>query len=696
MKKIKYLILVSLVFLALFVSACKKELTESEILDKFISSLNFDENLNKDLDLKTTYSYEGKTISATWESSNDKIITNDGKLNYSLSDEIVTISGKFILGDQEASKEFEFFISGNAEKAFEGVYNSLNIPNEVSSSIELNPTISYGGKRYNVTYTSSDESILSNEGKITYSLEDKNVELTVKITYPSTKEYKEYTKNIKINKIDASKLMQELVKAGKDAGLDNDVEKDVELPTSITFNNETLPLTWETRKPDIISKTGKVTPANIDTSVTLVVKTILDISYSFDFTVKATSDLTSIEKALEEIIIPSKIQSDIILNQSYSYNTSASWSSSNETILSNTGAISKTLTKYENVVLTLTLSKGESHMEKKFNVCVANEAHLFQDRTFEGTKSNVHVENNKLVLDDEAKEGYYETNEITVDAFTDCVGSYASTSSKDATCELLVKVYSNNKWSKYLSYGVWGKELKNAMGATSDTYVKQVEDEIIMIGSNVATKFQMKLVLRRNSTATESPKVSLLSLAIHYSNYSYPVDISTIPSEVKYDVPCLYQHDVPVIGNSICSATSSTMLLKWKGHDFKGCAQYEHEYIANVVKDYGNDIFGNWVYNTIGMSSFGEISYVKRFYSYQELLKHLATVGPVSASIKGTTITNKKTYTTAGHLIVVTGYKIDGQNITMYINDPNVPGVEVTMTLDNFLNVYRMVSYIIE
>ena len=178
----------------------------------------------------------------------------------------------------------------------------------------------------------------------------------------------------------------------------------------------------------------------------------------------------------------------------------------------------------------------------------------------------------------------------------------------------------------------------------------------------------------------------MIALAIEMSNYTYNVDISSLPKEVKYDVPKLYQHEVPSIGGIICSATSSTMLLKYKGHDFSDKAQYEHEYIAGIVLDHGNNIYGNWVYNTIGMSSFGETAYVKRFYSYEEMLHCLATTGPIAASIKGTTITSVRTYTTAGHLIVVTGYKIEGNNITIYVNDPNIVGVAVEMTLQNFLN----------
>ena len=232
--------------------------------------------------------------------------------------------------------------------------------------------------------------------------------------------------------------------------------------------------------------------------------------------------------------------------------------------------------------------------------------------------------------------------------------------------------------------------------AQSDTYIKMVEDEILLKEGYKGSGFQFKLTLRRESLSDESPVVALIALAPELIDYTFNVDISTLPKVVKYDVPKLYQHIVPTIGGIICSATSSTMLLKFKGHDFSDKATYEHEYIAEMVLDSGNDIYGNWVYNTIAMSAFGEIAYVKRFYSANEMLYSLAKVGPMAASIRGNTITNLKTYNTAGHLFVVTGYKIDDSGTTIYINDPNVMGVAVEMTLENFLKVYRMVSYIVE
>ena len=260
---------------------------------------------------------------------------------------------------------------------------------------------------------------------------------------------------------------------------------------------------------------------------------------------------------------------------------------------------------------------------------------------------------------------------------------------------LKVRIRIGGKWTKYFTYGKFGKGLKNGYDNQTDTNAKMVEDEIKTTSGN-ADAFQLQLLINRSSATEKGPVVTLLALAINYVNNPFTVDISGIPNEVKHDVPKLYQHDVPSIGGSICSITSSTMLMMYRGYDFTGLADYPHQYMAGILKDYGHNIFGNWSYNAIGMGSFGATSYVKRFYSYQEILFHLYYVGPVSASIKGTMITDAKTYTTGGHLIVVTGYKIEGSKIYIYVNDPNIACVSTRCTLENFLNVNRMVSYIVE
>ena len=687
-KTILFLLLISILMLV----ACNTKKEEENVLDEFVSTIVFEESLTEDLNLQTEYNYKNNKITVNWESSNTNVLSNEGKYYYTLSDEMVTLSALFTCGDESINKYYDFISYANEDKAFEEAFSFLHLPDQTDVSLKFYDSIKYGKTTYRVSYISSNPDIISNDGKIRLALYNLPVIFTV--TLSASGKSKTFLHDITVLKVDTAKILENLQTACNNIGYD--ITHDINFPKSFDYKGMDIDIEWESKNPRILSNDGIISPDNEDTIVTIVAKSIFNISYTYKVNVKAMNEELALEKAMKEIEIPKVITSDINLETEFKYNTKGTWVSSDQNTISNDGVISKTQNTFKTITYTLTLSKGESTMEKEFETQVSYQAHFFNDRTFKGEKSNVHIENEKLVLDEGKTEGYYQTDEVSLNNILSVVGSYAATSSKNATCELLVRVKSNNKWSKYFSYGKWGQGLNNSCLAQSDTYVKMVEDEIKLISPNTGEGFQLKLILRRTNATYESPKVTMIALAIEMSNYTYNVDISNLPKEVKYDVPKLYQHEVPSIGGIICSATSSTMLLKYKGYDFSDKATYEHEYIAGIVLDHGNNIYGNWVYNTIGMSSFGETAYVKRFYSYEEMLHCIATTGPIAASIKGTTITNIRTYTTAGHLIVVTGYKIEGSNITIYVNDPNIVGVAVEMTLQNFLNVYRMVSYVIE
>ena len=687
-KTILFLLLISILMLV----ACNTKKEEENVLDEFVSTIVFEESLTGDLNLQTEYNYKNNKITVNWESSNTNVLSNEGKYYYTLSDEMVTLSALFTCGDESINKYYDFISYANEDKAFEEAFSFLHLPDQTDVSLKFYDSIKYGKTTYRVSYISSNPDIISNDGKIRLALYDLPVIFTV--TLSASGKSKTFLHDITVLKVDTAKILENLQTACNNIGYD--ITHDINFPKSFDYKGMDIDIEWESKNPRILSNDGIISPDNEDTIVTIVAKSIFNISYTYKVNVKAMNEELALEKAMKEIEIPKVITSDINLETEFKYNTKGTWVSSDQNTISNDGVISKTQNTFKTITYTLTLSKGESTMEKEFETQVSYQAHFFNDRTFKGEKSNVHIENEKLVLDEGKTEGYYQTDEVSLNNILSVVGSYAATSSKNATCELLVRVKSNNKWSKYFSYGKWGQGLNNSCLAQSDTYVKMVEDEIKLISPNTGEGFQLKLILRRTNATYESPKVTMIALAIEMSNYTYNVDISNLPKEVKYDVPKLYQHEVPSIGGIICSATSSTMLLKYKGYDFSDKAAYEHEYIAGIVLDHGNNIYGNWVYNTIGMSSFGETAYVKRFYSYEEMLHCIATTGPIAASIKGTTITNIRPYTTAGHLIVVTGYKIEGSNITIYVNDPNIVGVAVEMTLQNFLNVYRMVSYVIE
>ena len=314
---------------------------------------------------------------------------------------------------------------------------------------------------------------------------------------------------------------------------------------------------------------------------------------------------------------------------------------------------------------------------------------------------NLAYVNEKIEVVDKEKEGVLVSPVIETLQFKEIVGSWACITSADSTCELLVSVGVDGKMSKFFTYGEWGLGKENWYENQDDEDAKMSVDEIILKDGKLANSFQFKVIMKKDA------QLSIIALTLNIPNYEYPVDVKGLPSIVWYDVPKLNQNMVPVIGHEMCSATTSAMLLKFKGFDFKDKdAEFEHRYVASLVADPGHraPTFGNWVYNTATIGAFGLDSYVARTYSWEELKYHLATVGPVGASIKGDT----GVYKTGGHLLVVVGYKEVGNNKYVLCNDPNINGrfgrdkygndmfVYVEYPLDVFMNFFRGVIYVVE
>lgn len=314
---------------------------------------------------------------------------------------------------------------------------------------------------------------------------------------------------------------------------------------------------------------------------------------------------------------------------------------------------------------------------------------------------NLKYENEKIVLIDKTHDGILQSPVINTLDFDQLVASWACVTSPLDTCEVMVRVLVNGKMSKYFTYGNWGLGKENIYYDQDDEFVKMSVDEVLLKDNALANGFQFKVILKNNAI------LSLVAVTMHIPNYEYAVDASSLPSIVWYDVPKLNQNIVPVIGNEMCSATTSAMLLKFKGFNFSDKdSEFEHRYVASLVADPGHraPMYGNWVYNTAAIGAFGLDSYVARVYSWDELKYHLAHVGPVGASIKGDT----GIYKTGGHLLVVCGYKEVGNNKYVLCNDPNINArfgrdkyghdlfVYVEYPLEVFLKFFRGVIYVVE
>lgn len=313
--------------------------------------------------------------------------------------------------------------------------------------------------------------------------------------------------------------------------------------------------------------------------------------------------------------------------------------------------------------------------------------------------NNLAVKDKYIVLIDKNKEGILESSEYDTCEFKECVGSWcALTPDEKSFVNLEISVRVDGSWSKYFTYGDWRLYGENLYYDQDDEKVRMHVDEILTKDDFKANGFKFRVTLKGNA------KLFLVAISYEVEKYSTVFDKKLLETdqEKKWDVPKLNQNMVPVIGHEMCSATTTAMLLKFKGMDFSDKdSEFEHRYVAGLVADRGHNqpTFGNWVYNTVVMGAFGFNGYTFRVNNFEELKWILDNVGPVGASIVGET----GVYHTGGHLIVAIGYKVKDGKAYVLCNDPNINErfgeglfVYYEFPIDIFNNFFRGMCYVIE
>lgn len=695
MKKFLFIIIAVLLLVG-----CTKKPSDIELLTEVMNSIDIPIETKENIELPKTYIINETEITATWSSSDESIISSEGVIYRSDEDLNVTLSLVLKLNEETLNNTFDVIVLAYEEEVIANqILDLISLPTEITENITLSTSLKYKDNNYKLNWETSNANVLSTKGIITHHPQDEEVTLTATISYNKIRYSKDFTIVVKaFDTTDMENYLNELT-------IEKEISSNITLPTSYKVNGFNYSISWSSNN-EVLSNNGEVNICLVNTDVTLTATMTIDkVSISKDFTVKVLkSSNDQILEILEGAIFVQKMAyDDIYLPTDLGNGITCEWTSSNENVISSTGKLIQATSQTQEVILTANIKIGEDIMTKEFKTIATQTDHFLLTTNFEGTMENVHINKaGRLVLDEGEVTGTFTSKEYDHRAFTELVASWGALTEVNATCELFVSVKVGNKFSDYITYGEWGLGRSNASVDQTKDLIKLNDDEIFVLNSKEGTGFKFKFVLRRKEISTPSPEVFLIALSFKMNNYSYTFDKSLLKDSVIYDVPRLYQHDVPGIGNIICSATSSTMLLKFKGHDFSKINVLEHEYIAKLVKDYGNNIYGNWVYNTVGMSAFNEFAYVKRFASTEEFLYSLQEVGPMAASIKGTVKYTKQdngqagSYTSAGHLLVVTGYEITDNGTFIYINDPNVNGVAIKQTLEDFLAVWRNVSYIVE
>ena len=679
-------------------------LAKAKTLVNFPSEV--DETITK-VELLSSVEVDGKTVELEYELDNN-IITNEGEIirPKETTETIVKVCFKY--EDKTSWNEYtvKILTTVNYEEISKEMLSKIELPLVVDADLELMTEVEAQGEKATLKYTFSSE-VIDSTGKVTFYEEDESeVDCTVEFELEGVK----YTKEIKGIKV--LSIMGIAEKFLESLNIPEETNENINLPTE--YKN--MEISWSTSNKYIINDKGVVAFVEEDSEVTLYVTCVItydDEEYFYDdkyvITVKPYSDEKRVASAYQKLNIPSETQNNLSLTKTIEYGVSCEWTSSNEDVLSPNGYVNPqnvdTL-----VTLTVVLSYGNAKETYTFDVVVKKVdldgcdelfyMHNLVEYAEDLDSSKMHnlvLVNNRLELAEGATEGYYESKTFKTRNFDYAVGSYSCTSGTDHTAELEISVKVDGAWSKYFSYGVFGNGKENLYYDTKDTKVYLNTDMITLNSGYYGEGIKYRITLRRNTTSSPSPKLLLVAIALSMDNYSYVVDDSDLPKEFdNASTPKLYQHDVPGIGGSICSATTTTMLLMNRGYDFsnKGYA-YPHQYMASIVADRGhnNPTYGNWSYNMIAAGGFGAEAYVAKMYSWEELKWYLVNVGPCGASIAG----NFGIYTTGGHLIVVRGYREEANGTVVICNDPNVKGVYYEVSKEIFMAAWKKgVSYIVK
>ena len=548
---------------------------------------------------------------------------------------------------------------------------------EINNNYQLDKSIEFLNDNINIYYEIDDENILkinNYDSYIELIPNKKNINqytnLYIKYSYL---EY-EYERFIPLTILKYSEIeLMDMVY--KTIDIPNNINSNINLITSFPYS---ITGYYESSNEDVLTNNGIYeTPDEVCNIVLTLHLSLNGVNKDYDFNITSScySNIDRLNDTMNNFMLPRMIYSDLILNDTTDYDIKLKYISSDESILTNKGVIKKF---NKDVRLKVIFERKGISVEKEYmiktqekNNLVLKKDHqiLYRIDDFNNDNNNYHniiKENDYLTLDGDNLEGYYISDEISTHDFNQVIGSFAGKTDEKSTVELMISTYVDNKWSTFASYNPWGLNYNNNhTSVMNDGIIKMSEDEIIVLNNKYATKVKFKIVLRKANIEASKPQVRLVSLCLWFKNdYKFDVDTSLLPKEIKN---LLNKNIVPQIGGVICSATSSCMLLKYAGENFKDKDTFEHRYISGLVYDKGAKIYGNWVFNCNTIAAFGHTAYAAIFYNLEELMYHLAYVGPVALSIRGTMVSEYRTYTTNGHLIVCTGYINDNGNIKFYI-----------------------------
>lgn len=336
----------------------KRDLTDEELIDFTLDKFKLGSPLTKDIQLPQA---EGITFQLV--SSNEKIVTPDGKVRRDLTDQLVTLTLKASKGSLEKTRLYSNITVpkvDNATELFLDDYLSrLTFPNPLTRDLVLPAATGT-----TLSLTSSLPDVLSSTGKVTRGLTDQPVSFLVSATKNGVTRTRSFW-NYQVPKRDTA-IDELLADYLNKLDIPSTLTRDVSLPTV-----EGIQTTLSSTNTSILSNTGQIIRGQTDKIVSLTVIATKDgvtkLRTFSNLTIpkkeNATSDL--LDDYLRTVEIPSPLTTDYYLPTPMTPGIETSLFSTNTAILSNTGSVTRGLAD-QIVSVTVTASKDGIIRKKEF------------------------------------------------------------------------------------------------------------------------------------------------------------------------------------------------------------------------------------------------------------------------------------------------------------------------------------------
>ncbi len=371
---------------------------DNDDLDIAYGSSDDINNVTTHLILVTEGTY-GSTI--TWSSSHPGIIAADGTVTrppYGTGDATVTLTATIIKGSISETKTFTLIVKQTPPTEAEAVAadkTSLVIgyaEGDHAGSVTQNVTLpTSGSSGTTITWGTSNSGVITIGGVVTrptFGLGDATVTLTATITKGSASDTKTFALTVKeapqtdAQAVAADKASLEIGYLGSDSA--GSVTQNVTLPTS---GSSGTTITWGTSNSGVITIGGVVTRPTFglgDATVTLtatITKGSASDTKDFIITVKQTpptdteavaADTTSLVIGYSGLDSAGSVTQNVTLPTSGSSGTTITWVTSNSSVVSIDGTVTRPSDGSGDitVILTATITKGIVSDTKDFTLTV--------------------------------------------------------------------------------------------------------------------------------------------------------------------------------------------------------------------------------------------------------------------------------------------------------------------------------------